>query len=319
MFQSESTRRRNYFSGKHVVITGASSGIGRSLALLLVLEDVRLSLVARTVSRLEDCVADIRAHGKDSSSGKSQDVAVIAAPCDCSDPGAVEDMVARIERENGAIDILINCTGGAQCDYFENLSPELAEAQMNANYFSQMYPSRTVFAKMKERGRGGQIIFTSSMAGLVGVFGYTAYAPAKWALRGLSECLYYEGRPHGIGITVVYPPDTDTPGLANERKTMPKESLDISATAGVFAPEKVADLVLRGMVRRQARVTVGLDGNMLGILTAGMTPGVSLFEVLVMPIMRGISGFFVSDFNKIIDRHANAQVTESGDKAAGED
>lgn len=317
MFLSESSRRRRHFGGKHILVAGASSGIGRALALQLADSAARLSLVARTASTLEAAVSDIRAYGRDESTG-AHDVIVAGYPCDCSDPEAVDTMITRAEEENGPIDILVNCTGGAHCDYFENLTPQLAESQMKTNYFSQMYPSRAVFAKMKQRGTGGQIVFTSSMAGLVGVFGYTAYSPAKWALRGLAECIYYEGRPHGIDVTVVYPPDTDTPGLANEKKTMPKESMEISGSAGLYTPENVAGVAVRAIVRRQARATVGLDGNMLGILTAGMTPGVSLLEVVVMPIMRAISGFFVADFNKIIDKHAkeagvSTETTETND------
>jgi 3-dehydrosphinganine reductase len=155
---------------------------------------------------------------------------------------------------------------------------------------------------MKDRGAGGHVVLTSSMAGLVGVYGLCAYTPAKFALRGLAECLYYEMRPHNIDITVAFPPDTDTAGYAQEKLTMPPATLAVNASAGLFSPDAVASAILYGVMRRQFRICVGLDGKMLGIVTAGMSPGVSFVECVLMPIMRGISAFFVRDFHRIIAR-----------------
>lgn len=122
---------------------------------------------------------------------------------------------------------------------------------MEVNYLGSVYPTRAVVTTMKER-RMGRILFVSSQAGQIGLFGYTAYSPSKFALRGLAESLQmevsrsafpvlYVGRrgnggreepavkgagvsllqikPYNIYVTVAYPPDTDTPGLAEENKT----------------------------------------------------------------------------------------------------
>jgi 3-dehydrosphinganine reductase len=313
-FASAADKRRQAFGGKHVLVTGASSGIGRSLALLLAAAGARVSLVARTPARLEDAAADARSlapgdHAPSSLRG------VVAVPCDCSDARTVAEMVSRVERENGAVDFLMNCAGGAHGAYFEDLSPEVAEAQMRLNYYSQLFPTQALFKRMKSSGKGGHIVLTSSLAGLTGVFGYTAYAPAKFALRGLAECVYYEGRPAGIHVTVAYPPDTDTPGYANEKQTMPKEALAMSESTGVFTPDAVAEAILNGVMKRQIRVTVGLDGKMLGIVTAGMAPGASFLECLLMPLMRVVSAFVVSNFNRLIAKHA-AKEEDSSEKAS---
>lgn len=296
-FPTTESRLRGAFSDKHVLITGSSSGIGRFAALLLARSGASLTLVARTPGRLEDAAGDARASLPEGSSAR-----VGAIACDCADAPAVDAMLARAVGERGEVDLLINSAGGAVGTHFEDLTPEVAEAQMRMNYYSQLYPTRAVYARMKESAEGGHVVLTSSMAGLVGVFGYAAYAPAKFALRGLAEVLYYEGRPHGIEVTVCYPPDTDTPGYANEKLTMPKESSAISESAGVFTPDQVAEAMLLGVIRKQKRVMIGVEGKMLGILTAGMSPGASLAEVFLMPIMRLLSVFFVAGFNKTITK-----------------
>ena len=81
---------------------------------------------------------------------------------------------------------------------------------------------------MIERGRG-HLVTISSTAGLIGVFGYSAYAPAKFAVRGLTETLRAELAPHGIVVACAYPPDTRTPGLDAENELKPPETERISA------------------------------------------------------------------------------------------
>jgi 3-dehydrosphinganine reductase len=298
LFQSSSSARCVHFKGKHVLVTGASSGIGRAIALELAACGATLSLVARGQQRLDDAAADVRASMTESSAGR-----VLAMPFDCSDHAQVVSSIRVIEQDLGPIDVLINCAGGAQGTYFEALTPELAESQMRGNYFSQLYPTQAVFSRMRERGSPGHVVLVSSMAGLVGVFGCSPYCPAKYALRGLAETIYYDMKEHNVDVTIAYPPDTDTPGHRQETATLPPETIEINASAGLFTAEHVAEAILNGVVRRQFRVTVGLDGKMLGILTTGMSPGPSLVECLLLPIMRGITSFYTRGFLRIIARH----------------
>jgi 3-dehydrosphinganine reductase len=298
ILQSPPSARRAHFKGKHVLVTGASSGIGRAIAIELAACGATLSLVARGQQRLEDAAADVRASMTESNAGR-----VLAIPFDCSDHVQVVLSVRRIEQELGPIDILINCAGGAKGAYFELLTPELAESQMRGNYFSQLYPTQAVFSQMVERGSPGHIVLVSSMAGLIGVFGCSPYCPAKYALRGLAETIYYDMKAHNVDVTIAYPPDTDTPGHRQETATLPPETVEINASGGLFTAEEVAQAILNGVARGQFRVTVGLDGKMLGILTTGMSPGPSLVECLLLPIMRGITGFYTRGFLRIISRH----------------
>ena len=86
---------------------------------------------------------------------------------------------------------------------------------MRINYLGSVYCTKAVAESMKKL-KFGRIVFVSSQAGQIGVFGYTAYSATKFALRGLVECLQMELKPYNIYVTLAYPPDTDTPGLKTE-------------------------------------------------------------------------------------------------------
>jgi 3-dehydrosphinganine reductase len=156
---------------------------------------------------------------------------------------------------------------------------------------------------MKLNG-GGRILFVSSQAGQCGIFGFSAYSPSKFAVVGLAQVLRMELAPHNIRICVAYPPDTDTPGYAEENISKPEETKLISASSGLFKPEQVASDIISGMVSGDFSIYTGLDGWMLANLTAGMTPASSLAEgiiqVLVASALRMISLFYVSYFDSIV-------------------
>ncbi len=86
---------------------------------------------------------------------------------------------------------------------------------MRTNYLGAVFCTKAVIDSMKSR-RFGRVLFVSSQAGQIGLFGYTAYSPTKFALRGLAESLQMEVNPYNIYVTVSFPPDTDTPGLKEE-------------------------------------------------------------------------------------------------------
>jgi 3-dehydrosphinganine reductase len=86
---------------------------------------------------------------------------------------------------------------------------------IRVNYLGSVYCTKSVVDSMKQR-RFGRIVFVSSQAGQIGIFGYTAYSSTKFALRGLAEALQMELKPYNVFITLAYPPDTNTPGLEAE-------------------------------------------------------------------------------------------------------
>lgn len=287
--------RSTFYSGKHVLITGGSSGIGKELARILIADGASVTLVARNTDRLAEAERELEPPGE--SNAASQRVNTFSA--DCSDPGAVDRMTEHVEQVLGPVDILVNSAGSSVGGYFETLGTEIFQSQMESNYFSHVFPTLAFFKRMATR-RSGHIVFVSSMAGQAGVFGQTAYCAAKYAVRGLAETLYFEGKPFGINVTIAFPPDTDTPGYRREREVLPPETFQISETGSLFSAEQVASNIANGVMKKRFRVTFGLIGYLLGVLTAGLTPGISLTDILLVPITRAITPFFLWDQNKII-------------------
>lgn len=295
------------FNGSHIVITGGSSGIGLCIAHCALEEGARVTIIARDAKKLAAAETQLLAQNANSSAR------IASFSCDASDPVAIEHCFSNAEEALGPIDVLVNAAGGAQGGYFEALDPEALEHGMKANYFAQLHPAQAAFRRMADRDREsrGHICFVGSMASLVGVFGYSAYTPAKFAIRGLAEVLYYEGSSRNIGITIAYPPDTDTPGYKNELNTMPPESIAVSQGAGVFPPELVAQKIVRAIKRGQYRVSVGVDGKLLEIVSAGMCPNINIAEIILMPVLRIASAFYVYNWKAMIRRAREKRLSET--------
>ena len=86
---------------------------------------------------------------------------------------------------------------------------------MKTNYFGGVYCTKCVIDDMKKR-KFGRIVFVSSQAGQLGIFGFTAYSGSKFAIKGFCEALQMEVKPYNVSVTIAYPPDTDTPGFKEE-------------------------------------------------------------------------------------------------------
>ena len=121
--------------------------------------------------------------------------------------------------------------------------------------------------------RAGSFVGVSSAAGLVGVFGYTAYAPTKFAVRGFLESLRGELLPYGIHVGCSFPPDTDTPQLADENQYKPKETKAISGTIKPLTAARVAKSIIEGIEKEHFAILTDAATRALAKLT-GLAPGV---------------------------------------------
>ena len=247
--------------GAHVLVTGGSSGIGLATARLAVERGARVSLMARRADVLDGAAATLRDAG-----GK---VAVAAA--DVADVAQVEIAVSSLATALGPVDVLICSAGQARPGYFEQLEPDLFRQMMDVNYFGTVNVVRAVVPAMIERRRGS-VVGVSSAAGLVGVFGYTAYAPTKFAVRGFLESLRGELLPYGIHVGCSFPPDTDTPQLEDENRFKPKETKAISGTIKPLSAERVAKSIVEGIEKE--RFVIIPDASTKGLAKiVGLAPG----------------------------------------------
>jgi len=231
---------------QHVIITGGSSGIGLALVRRVLALGARVSVVALDdgdLARLRDGPPE-SAHP------------LHLAPADVSDRSQAAAAIASSLGRHGPPDVLVTCAGVVHPGYVEDLPDAVLERDMAIDYFGTLWCIRAVLPSMLERG-SGTIACISSFAGLIGVFGMTAYCPPKYAVRGLCETLRTELKPRGIHVASIYPTDTDTPGLAAEIPQHPPEQDAMQGKIKPKSPEIVVDAILDGIARRRKRIYPG--------------------------------------------------------------
>ena len=248
------------FRDRHALVTGGSSGIGLATVRRLAARGARISVIA-----LEDSyLADLRADPPPLAS-------LHLEAADVSNREEAETAIGRCVAAHGPCDLLVTSAGIARPGYFHELPAEVFERHMEVNYFGTLWCIRAVVPSMMTRRRG-TIMAISSSAGLISVFGYTAYGATKYAVRGLTDVLRVELKPHGIHVACVYPSDVDTPQLAGEELYKPAETSRVAGTVHPIPPEQVADAILRG-IRRRSPVIFADAKTRLFAKVAGISPG----------------------------------------------
>ena len=188
--------RRNLvdFKGKTVLITGASSGIGREAAAQFARRGANLVLVARRENLLDEVASSLADSG----------VRAISCRCDVSERNQVSMMIKTALDEFSDIDVLVNNAGFAISGAVSALSVEDIESQMQTNYLGMVYCTKGLLPRMLERG-SGHIVNVASVAASFGLPGIAPYCASKSAMLGFSEGLKHELRGTGVGVTVVSP------------------------------------------------------------------------------------------------------------------
>lgn len=245
------------FNLKTAFIPGGSSGIGLSAAKLLAAEGANVVIFARNSKRLEEAAALV----KKSAKGGAR---VGFMTLDVSDNAAVKDVMNKAVSDFGIPDLLINCAGRAYPRNFEDISFTQFDETMHINMYGIWNTCHALIPLMKKSG--GVIVNTSSMCGFIGVFGYTDYCASKYAIVGFSEALKSELKQHNINVHVLCPPDTDTPGFAEENKTKPEETKAISASAKVMSPDDVAKVLLKDIRAGKFMIIPNMDGKFTYIM-----------------------------------------------------
>jgi len=209
-----------------------------------------VSLVARDVARLER--ARDRVTAVATTAAASPAVAVAAA--DVADPRALGSAFAALVDEHGPVDVLVTSAGYAHPGHFAELDLAVFRDQMEVDYFGTLHAVRAVVPSMMQRRRGHLVLVASTVA-FVGIYGYSAYAPAKHAVRGLAETLRPELKPYGVTVACAYPPDTETPGFERENAHKPETTKRVSAGIAPRSAATVAAAIVKGIERNRLVIT----------------------------------------------------------------
>ncbi|MFQ5496515.1 MAG: SDR family oxidoreductase [Nitrosopumilus sp.] len=182
------------FTNKVVLITGASSGIGKQSAIEFAKLGASIVLVARRKEKLDQVENEL----------KQFSVSVFVCQCDVSKKEQVKEMSKTVLEKFDTVDILVNNAGFAIYGSVSDLSIDEIESQMETNYFGMVYCIKNFLPSML-KNKSGHIVNVASVAASFGLPGIASYCASKFAMLGFSEGLKHELKDTGIGITVVSP------------------------------------------------------------------------------------------------------------------
>lgn len=293
-----SSKKQQSVKGKHVFITGGSKGIGKAIAFEAIKLGANVTIIARDIEVLEKCKVELL---KSLPSNKQKVMAISADVT--NDISTLEQVISEAEDELGPVFMLVNCAGTSISRRFEETSIKDFKKMLDINFLGSVTITKAIIPPMKSR-KEGIVVFVSSIAGLTGIYGYSAYSASKFALLGLAEALSMEVSPYNINVCVVFPPDTDTPGFELEQIGKPRETQLISQSGGLFSPEEVAKAALNDALSGKFASTVGMESFMVRNVSSGMMPVSDYLElaiqVLLMPIFRIISAAFLLTCRRIV-------------------
>ncbi len=249
------------WSGKNVLITGASAGIGAAIARKLAAEGLRVGLAARRLERLEELASEICQTGGEA----------FVFPADLSQPQDRVRLLERVEQEMGPLDVLVNNAGFAWYGYTADLPWSIADGMLAVNVEAVVHLTLLTLPGMRAR-RKGQIINIGSIAGEIPSQGVTLYAGTKAFLNAFTTALHRELKGSGVSAGVIRPGPVkteffDTAAVHSNGGRIPSERLAVPA-------DQVAHAVWRMLCRPRRTIYVP------GLLA--LTPWV---ELVFAPVM----------------------------------
>jgi NAD(P)-dependent dehydrogenase (short-subunit alcohol dehydrogenase family) len=240
------------YKDRVIVLTGASQGIGRALALVLSPQQPKLVLAARDEAALQAVASECRARG----------ALTFVFRTDVTDETQCRELIRRTVAEAGGLDVLIHNAGGGMNARFDEMTDlSVFEKLMRVNYLGPVYLTHEGLPHLKKSR--GQIVVVSSMAGLTGVPLRTAYAGSKHAVFGLFESLRIEIAEHGVSVTMIAPDFVQSEIHKRAYGPDGKPVGDSTIAERVAMPaDECASLIVGAMERRQRLLITSLRGRL---------------------------------------------------------
>jgi short-subunit dehydrogenase len=251
--------------GATAAVTGAASGIGRALAIELAARGCDLALADRDDAGLQAVAAEI---------GRTGQRKVTVHPVDVGEPAQIEDFAQAAISAHPSLNILVNNAGVALLGQFTEIDQAQMEWLMNINFWGVVHATRA-FLPQLARQREAHIVNLSSIFGIIAPPGQTAYAAAKFAVRGFSESLRHELQTAGspVRLSVVHPGGVATNIARNSRtgtgmtdNARRVEAIERFETVAQTTPVAAALRIIKGIEKNQPRILIGADARASDIL-----------------------------------------------------
>jgi NAD(P)-dependent dehydrogenase (short-subunit alcohol dehydrogenase family) len=246
-------------SGRSILLTGASGGIGRATAELLAREGAKLTLFARRAEPLEALRAAIESRGG----------AAIAVTGDVRIPADAERAVAEAVRHFGGLDALVNNAGIGYLASLTEAADRTVADLLDVNVLGTFRVTRAAYSALASRG--GVVVNVASFAGKVGVPYYSFYNASKFALVGMTEAWRRELGPRGIRVALVVPAAVETEFLSRLDRG---RALGWGPAGTVLTPEEVARAIVGALRRPRPEIFIPRRNRWIGLLNV-LTPGLS--------------------------------------------
>lgn len=256
------TKRNNELMGKVVVITGASSGIGKALVFEFAKHNSKLAIGARNIEELDAIANDLIIRG----------IEVIPVKTDVTSETDCKNLIDKAVNRFGQIDILINNAGVSMRALFKDVDLKVIHHLMNVNFWGTVYCTKYALPYLLKSK--GSVVGVSSIAGFHGLPGRSGYSASKFAMHGFLETLRIENLKNGLHVMIAAPGFTAT----NVRFSAltadgTPQGMSPRDEKNMMLPEEVARIIVKGVVKRRRNIIMGTEGK-ISVLAQRILPNI---------------------------------------------
>ncbi len=257
-------------TGRRVLVTGASSGIGRATAHQLAARGERLVLASRSVDVLEETGRECVARGS---------LEVLVLPTDVADRAQVEALFAEVRTRWGGLDAVVHAAAVVAYGRFHDVPADVFDAVITTNVLGTANVARESLRLFEEQG-SGSLVLLGSVLGKIAAPLISPYGTSKWAVHGLARAIQVEARRMpGVEVSLVSPGGVDTPVYDQAASYTGRPG---HPPPPVTTPERVATACVRALDRPRRDVNVGMTN---AVMVAGFRLAAPVFDRLVGPLM----------------------------------
>ena len=271
-------RKEKNFKNKHIIILGASSGLGEALSFRLIKQNIKLSIASRREQELKN----VKKKCNELNNKSTCDYYIV----DITKESDIKNLFEKSIKKNGFPSLIINCAGIAHPGFINELKMDTYKSDMDLNYFGNLKLLREIINQYKInigtiKDDIIDIVCVGSCLGIIGSIGYTSYCPTKYALKGLLDSLKFELLNTKLNLHYYGPSNMLTPGLVEENKIKPKIVADMESNAKNISADEAALVLLSNLDKYM--ITSEPDLELLKISTYYMNEN-KLIDILLMPV-----------------------------------